>query len=255
MDAGTLGWHIQRGSLRVNRPMTTTGASLKEPTVVMGAVLRSVITGAMAALAGALWALLAVWPASGQPTSATTEPSASTDDPRAAGDRYRVLLLYSESRLTQSVVSADQAFRSALEASSPKRVYFYTEFLDLNAFQGALPQSELREILRRKYQDRRIDLIVAQGQLTVPLALQTRDQLFPSVPVVLMSVEASTLADLSPESGVTGTWRDRGWRCTLDLARRLHPGARHAVVIVGSSVAERLWLQSAREQLAPLAGA
>ena len=219
----------------------------------MGCDVGSAVTRAALAT---LWVLGAVSTAWGQ-TSAPSEPSsaASTEATRAETAHYRVLLLYSESRLTRSVVSADQAFRDAMESGSSRTVYFYTEFLDLNTFQGAAPRTELREILKAKYQDRRIDLIVAQGQLTVPLALRIRSELFPRTPVVLMSVEHSTLADLPPESGVTGTWRERGWRDTLDLARRLHPGTRHAVVIVGSSVAERLWLQSAREQLAePMGG-
>lgn len=41
---------------------------------------------------------------------------------------YRALLLYSESRLTPSVVSADQALRSTLEARVSRPVHFYTEF-------------------------------------------------------------------------------------------------------------------------------
>ena len=175
--------------------------------------------------------------------------------PSADEPTHRILLLYSESRLIPSVVNVDQAFRSTLATGLPERIYFYTEFLDLNAFQGDMPRSELWELLRLKYQNRRIDVIVSQGQLTVPLALQIRDGLFPRAPVVLVAVEASAFADLSPGSGVTGTWRQRGWRNTLDLARRLHPGTRRAIVLVGSSVAERLWLESAREQLADVGGA
>jgi hypothetical protein len=78
---------------------------------------------------------------------------------------YRVLLLYSESRLTPSVVSADQALRSTLEARLSRPVHFYTEFLDLNSFHGASLQRNLRELVGLKYRERWIDLIVAQGQL------------------------------------------------------------------------------------------
>ena len=167
---------------------------------------------------------------------------------------YRVLLLYSESRLTPSVVSVDEAFRSTLQARSPVPVYFYTEFLDLNSFHGAALQSELRELLRLKYRERPIDLIVVQGQLAVPFALQNRVELFSSAPVVLVAVEASTFADVSLESVATGTWRRRGWAETLDLARHLHPATRRAVVIVGSSTGERFWAATARQQLAAHAG-
>ena len=165
-----------------------------------------------------------------------------------------VLLLYSDSRLTPSVVSADQALRSTLEARLPGPVHFHTEFLDLNSLHGTLLQRELRELLRVKYRGRPIDLIVAQGQLSVPFALQNRVELFSSAPVVFVAVERSTFVDPSVEPVVTGTWRSRGWAETLDLACRLHPGTQRAVVIVGSSTGERLWVEAAREQLAACAG-
>ena len=63
--------------------------------------------------------------------------------PSADEPTHRILLLYSESRLIPSVVNVDQAFRSTLATGLPERIYFYTEFLDLNAFQGDMPRSEL----------------------------------------------------------------------------------------------------------------
>src|SRR5262245_642643 len=162
---------------------------------------------------------------------------------------HDVLLLYSDSRLTPSVVSADQALRSTLETGLPGPVRFYTEFLDLNSVLGML-QSELRELLRVKYRERRVDLIVAQGQLSVPFVLQNRVELFSGAPVVFVAVERSTFAGPALESHTTGTWRNRGWVETLDLACRLHPATQRAVVILGSSTGERSWLAAAREQLA-----
>jgi hypothetical protein len=160
----------------------------------------------------------------------------------------------SESRLTPSVVSADQAFRSTLEARLPGPIYFYTEFLDLNSLHGASLQRELPKLLRVKYRERPIDLIVAQGELSVPFTLQNRIELFSSAPVVFVAVEASTFADPSLQSFATGTWRRRGWAVTLDLACRLHPETRRAIVIVGSSKGELLWMESARQQFAAYSG-
>jgi len=182
-------------------------------------------------------------------SSVESEPAPAPGPGSTRDASYRILLLQSESRLTPSVVSTDRALRSTLEARSSRRIYFYTEFLDLNSFHGEAIQDELRRLLREKYRGRRIDLIAAQGQLTVPFALQMRAELFPGVPIVFVAVEESALADLPPGSMDTGTWRRRGWAETLDLARRLHPGTRRAVVIVGSSAAERLWLETARQQL------
>ena len=181
--------------------------------------------------------------------SAASAQSPVPSGARDAESGYRVLLLYSEARLTPSVVRTDQALRARLAARSPRPVVFYTEFLDLNSFHGPELQGELEKLLAIKYRQRPIDLVMAQGQLTVPFVLQHRGRLFPTAPVVFVAVEPSTFADVPTSAGVTGTWRHRGWVETLDLARRLHPGTRRAVVVVGASEAERLWADSARQQL------
>jgi signal transduction histidine kinase len=203
---------------------------------------------------------LLVMVASVSAASAQSPPSMeAAEDPIPPGARdaessYRVLLLYSEARLTPSVVRTDQALRARLAARSPRPVVFYTEFLDLNSFHGPDLQGELVRLLTIKYRQRPIDLIVAQGQLTVPFALQHRG-LFSTPPIVFVGVEPSTFANVPASAGVTGTWRHRGWGETFDLARRLHPGIRRAVVVVGASEGERLWADSARQQLATRQGA
>ncbi|HXJ82156.1 MAG TPA: ATP-binding protein [Candidatus Methylomirabilis sp.] len=195
-------------------------------------------------------------PAADQSSLAAEEAASLTprDDADSRKPERYVLLLYSEARLTPSVVDADQALRSTLKRLSSAPVHFYTEFLDLNSYRGTSFQDELHDLLRLKYWERRIDLIVGQGQLTVPFALKFRAELFPSVPIVFVGVECSTFADSSVHAVVTGTWRRRAWGETLDLARRLHPRTRRAVVIVGSSRGEQLWLDDARQQLAGYAG-
>jgi two-component system, NarL family, sensor kinase len=189
------------------------------------------------------------------PASARSSPAAAPESaPGGRESERRVLLLYSEARLTPSVVALDNALRSTLESRSPTPIHFHTEFLDLNTSYGASIQGELHELLRMKYRERPVDVIVAQGQLTVPLALQARAELFPKAPIVFVAVDSSTFADLAAERLVTGTWRRRAWDETLDLARRFHHGTRRAVVVVGSTPAERAWEKAAREQLSPYAG-
>ena len=216
---------------------------------------RSAHTALIAAVA--LWTFLGIpRPAMGQatpPTGAPTAPPVRPAPGRQEPGRW-VLLLYTEPRLTPSIVSLDQGMRSTLQARSPVSVDFYTEFLDLSMFDGTVPQRELRELLRRKYEARPIDLILAGGRLAVPIALDNRDALFSGAPVVFVAVERGSAADLRLEAAVTGTWMHQGWAETLDLARRLHPGTRRAVVVVGSTPAERFYVTAAQDQLSPYAG-
>jgi signal transduction histidine kinase/ABC-type uncharacterized transport system substrate-binding protein len=199
----------------------------------------------------ALWLLLAgPWPAAGQPAPAPA-PSTPGGGPEPA---RRVLLLYSERRLTPAIVTVDGVLRSTLESRSPVPVAFYTEYLDLNLFDGNAPPPELRELLRRKYATRPPDLIVAAGSRALRIALHNRAALFASAPVVFVSVDPIAAADLPLDPDVTGTWLRMGWTETLDLARRLQPATSRAVVITGSSPADRVWLEQARRQLAAPAG-
>jgi ABC-type uncharacterized transport system substrate-binding protein len=127
------------------------------------------------------------------------------------------------------------------------------EFLDLNLFKEATPRPELRELLREKYAGRHIDLIVAAGRLAVPIAFENRADLFSNAPVVFIAVDRFSAAGPHLDAAVTGTWMRQGWAETLDHARRFRPGMKRAVVVVGSTPAERFYVKAAREQLAPYA--
>ncbi|HWC05479.1 MAG TPA: histidine kinase, partial [Methylomirabilota bacterium] len=81
-----------------------------------------------------------------------------------------------------------------------------------------------------------------------------RKDLFSSAPVVFVSVDPKAAADLRLDADVTGTWLHMGWTETLDLARRLQPDTRRAVVVGGTSPADLVWLDQARRQLSAQAG-
>ena len=182
-------------------------------------------------------------PTAGAPLLPTARPSVS----QAPG--HRVLFLYGDPRLTPAVVTVDGTVRSVLESRSPVPVSFYTEYLDLALFDHEVPLTELRELLRRKYQKRPLDLIVAGGSAALRIALHNRATLFSNAPVVFTAVDRTAAADLPPDPDVTGTWLHQGWADTLSLARQLQPDVRRAVVITGSSPPDRVWHASAREQL------
>jgi signal transduction histidine kinase/ABC-type uncharacterized transport system substrate-binding protein len=187
-------------------------------------------------------------PRPGELVTQVPQPEPGSREP----GRY-VLLLYTDARLTPGLVSVDTSFRSTLESQSRVPIYFHTEYLDLNLFDGQVPQHELRELLRRKYATRPIDLIFAGGSQALRVALRNRAALFSSAPVVFASVDRGAAADLSLDADVTGTWLHQGWTETLDLARHLQPETRRAVVVTGSSPTDRVWETAAHKQLAAYA--
>ena len=152
-------------------------------------------------------------PASAQPARPTTEATSPAPD---SGPGHRILLLYGEPRLTPAIVTQDAILRSMLTDRSSVPVTFYTEYLDLNLFHGAVPLPELRELLRRKYETRHIDLIVTGGSRVLRIALHNRADFFSNAPIVFVGVDPTAAADLRLDRDVTGTWLHMGWADTLD---------------------------------------
>jgi signal transduction histidine kinase/ABC-type uncharacterized transport system substrate-binding protein len=203
-----------------------------------------------------MWALLVdPRPAIGQASRPGGPPAAALQSPPpAAPPGRRVLLIYGEPRLTPAIVSVDTILRSTISSRSPVPVTFYTEYLDLNLFDGDAPIAELRELLRRKYEHRPIDLIVVGGSRPLRIVLRNRADLFTNAPVVFVGLDPLASADLHPQADITGTWLRLGFRETLEAARRLQPGIRRALVVSGISPVERVWMEEARQQLAAASG-
>lgn len=202
--------------------------------------------------AAAILALLfTLAPASAQSSAPNAGPehSASRDAAASRDERRRILFLYGEPHQLPAVAGVDQTMRSILRARLPVAPFIYTEFLDINLFDGAVPQRELRDLLRRKYETRALDLIVAAGSSALRIAVHNRADLFSNAPIVFVSVDRAAAADVALGPDVTGTWLYQGWAETLDLARRLQHETRQAVVVTGSSRVERVWARAASAQL------
>jgi hypothetical protein len=159
-----------------------------------------------------------------------------------------VLLLYAESRLLPALVEADAAFRSTVASSLGAPVVFHTEFLDLPPTPSATYEQRLRDLLRVKYQDVHLDLIMALASTALRIALDYRAELGPGVPIVFMAV--GPVGDLRLPSDVTGVLMIPDWMDTLGAALRLQPGTRRVVVVSGTSALDKRWVAAARAAFA-----
>ena len=141
--------------------------------------------------------------------------------------------MYAESRLLPALVEADAAFRSTVASSLGAPVIFHTEFLDLPPTPSAAYEHRLRDLLRVKYQDVHLDLIMAFASTALRIALDYRAELGPGVPIVFMAVDP--VGDLRLPSDVTGVLMIPDWMDTLGAALRLQPETRRVVVVSGTS--------------------
>lgn len=171
--------------------------------------------------------------------------TAFTGTAAAASDRHvQVLLLYAESRLAPAIVAADTAFRSTLASSYGAPVDFRTEFLDLPPTLSADYERHLRDLLRFKYRDLHLDLIMALAPRALRIALDYRADLAPGVPIVFAGVDS--VDDFELPSDVTGVRVTPGWMDTLEAALRLQPETRRVVVVGGTAPLDKRWLAAAR---------
>jgi hypothetical protein len=98
-----------------------------------------------------------------------------------SGRHRQVLLLYAESRPAAGLVAADAAFRSTVASSLGAPVDFRTEFLDVPPTPDAAYSRHLRDLLRFKYGDLDLDLVVVLAARALRIALEYRAELGPGV--------------------------------------------------------------------------
>jgi signal transduction histidine kinase/ABC-type uncharacterized transport system substrate-binding protein len=161
----------------------------------------------------------------------------------------RVLLIYSHERELGMYAGFDRAIRTRLQAGTATPIEFYTEYLDLMRFGDSAHRQTAIDYLHVKYASPQIDLIVASGSLAFDFLMENDDAIFPGVPVVFASVNASRMTEL--HTNMTGIAVKRDVRQTLDLLLTLQPDTQHIVIPVGSSPTEQAWTEDTRNLLRP----
>jgi PAS domain S-box-containing protein len=138
-----------------------------------------------------------------------------------------------------------------MESSLRSHVKFPVNFsivdLDNPRFDEKSYQDNLAEALQAAY-GKKPDLLFACMDPSLRFAGEYRDQIFPGVPVVFMSV-STLLADKQIWPGVTGVAVPSGARQTVDLALHLHPDTTAVAVISGDSENEEDYLAAVHSEL------
>ena len=88
-------------------------------------------------------------------------------------------------------VLVDRGIRSTFAAGTLGPVDIHSEHLDLSRFSDPGFQQEVAEFLRRKYANRKIDLVIAGLALGLDFALKHREHAFPGVPIVFLAVDSA----------------------------------------------------------------
>ena len=141
-----------------------------------------------------------------------------------------------------------EPLKSSLRLHLTVPVNFNVEYLDSVRFEHAGYRKSLSETLQQAYKGARLDLVVVQGYPALHFLLDYRDQMFPGVPIVFISVAPERIQGEKISPGVTGVTTTVDVRGSLNLALRLHPDTQNVVLISGVSEFERYWDEAFRQE-------
>ena len=159
-----------------------------------------------------------------------------------------VLLLYDERVDLPGLAALDADLVGTLVANSADRIEIYREAMDLSRFGSDDHRSALRNFLRAKYADRKLDVAVAILGPSLDFLLDHGAEIFPGTPIVFCGVDRREVGDRPLPPHVHGVLIKREFAPTLEIALRIHPDTTRVVVVAGESAFDRRLLDQARSE-------
>ena len=164
-------------------------------------------------------------------TCSLTTGSAGAETADTPGSTRRVVVLNATDPYLPAFVALDRALREAIRAGSAAPVEFFAETLDMHRFPRRLLDDEVVALLRNKYQDLSVDVVVSMGAIAFDFAERQRDDIWPGADIVFNTVSGAMLAERALPADVIGVPQQLEIAETLDLALRLRPQTRRIVVV------------------------
>lgn len=166
----------------------------------------------------------------------------------------RVVVLNATDPYLPAFIEVDGAMREAMRMGRGAPAQLYAETLDMSRFPQALLEDELVALLRKKYRDLKVDVIVAVAAIALDFAQRHRDEIWPGATIVFHSVSTAELRVRSLPPRTIGVPLRYDFASTLDLALTLRPRTRRVAVIAGDSELDRATLAIAQASLERFAG-
>ena len=169
---------------------------------------------------------------------------------RAVEPETRVLVLIATHPYVPGLLALDNAMREELAKDTTQRFQFFSESLDAQRFAFGDFDQEFRALLAKKYTGLKIDFIVAVTKPALDFANRYGSDLWPGAQILFHSVPNYLLDGLALSERTKGVREGRDIGRTVDLARRLQPGAQRILVLTGVSDYDKDFADEARRVLA-----
>ena len=171
--------------------------------------------------------------------------SAQAQNPRT------VLTIHPGAEAFPGLQSFDAALREALRTDTNPPVNYYSEYLESEEFPPETASTALRDYIRRKFEGRHIDVVIASATPALEFALNYREELFPAVPIIFSAGLMPDVMLQNRPAGITGVVNDVTFAETVELALGLHPLVKQ-VFVVAQSPSSPGYDQRVRAALQPL---
>jgi PAS domain S-box-containing protein len=147
---------------------------------------------------------------------------------------------------------ADRGIRAGFGRGTREKVSIHNEYLDISRFPDAGYQQNLARFLRRKYADRKVDLVIAGLASGLDFAIDHRQEMFPEAPIVFLCVDEMEInshkANRTLDPDVIGVPLRMGMQGSLNLALEVHPETEQVFVVVGCSKYDAFWEAESRKR-------
>jgi signal transduction histidine kinase len=162
-----------------------------------------------------------------------------------------VFLLYDERLDLPGLAALDGDIVHTLTANSADPIEVYREAMDLSRFPSDKYRLLLRDFLREKYANKKIDVAIAILGPSLDFLLDYGAEIFPGTPIVFCGVDRKELGERSLPPHVHGVLVKRQFAPTLGIALSIHPDTNRVVVVSGTSEFDTRLLDQAKSEFRP----
>jgi signal transduction histidine kinase len=124
----------------------------------------------------------------------------------------------------------DAAIRTSLASRPDVPIDYFAEYLESDLFPEEQASPALKDYIHRKFQGRKIDLVIAVTGQSLRFVLDHRKELYPGAPVIFAGLAVPEISR-SAGGGITGITQGIAYAETLRLALELHPSTKRVFVV------------------------
>ena len=164
----------------------------------------------------------------------------------------KILILNTHQTYTPWEELVSQSFRAQIASSNSGPYQISEEYLDLAAFSDKNENALVRDLLRTKYANQSLDLVIAVNDGASFLLTHYGNELFPGAPLLISGGGQEIYKHPPKNLRMTSVYFEEDILGSLNLALKLLPKTKNVFVVTGSSPFDHTYQDKVRKQLGGL---